>query len=162
MCSAKSAWEQTGGLRYDLGRFGDRMTIRQQNRWRSFHAIACMFAVALLFAPLVAAAWSSYSAACCTSGQCPIHGHHHQHSSSGSENPMDCGHQMPGMAACSMSCCQNMDRPAISPGLFVLPAPLTLAASTIFAPFISLREPQNFLRSIKPLSPPPRFSPAAA
>jgi hypothetical protein len=138
------------------------MTNRQQNRWRSFTATVCLFAVALLFAPLAAAAWSSYSAACCTSGQCLIKEHHHQHSHATSENRMDCGHEMPGMAACSMSCCQDSARAAIAPGLFVLPASIVVAASTNFAPFVDVREPQNFLRSIKPLSPPPRISPTVA
>lgn len=75
---------------------------------------------------------------------------------------MDCGHEMPGIAACSMSCCQDSDRAAIAPGLFVLPGPVTVSTSAIFEPFAGLGEPQNFLRSIKPVSPPPRFSPAAA
>jgi hypothetical protein len=148
-------------LEYDLGRFGDRMTTRHQNPWRSFQAIVCLFAVVLLFAPLAAAAWSSYSAACCTSGQCPIKSHHHQHSSS-SENPMNCGHEMPGMAACSMSCCHDLDRLAISPGLFLLPAPVTIYAPSILKSPFDLLEPMNFHRSFKPLSPPPRISPAAA
>jgi hypothetical protein len=138
------------------------MTTRQQNRWRSFHAIVCMLAVVLLFAPLAAAAWSSYVGACCTSGQCPIKGHHHQHSPAAPENLMDCSHKMPGMAACSMSCCHNPERAAIASGMFVLPAPVTVSAPTISAPFVHLHEPQNFLRSFKPLSPPPRFCPAAA
>jgi hypothetical protein len=140
------------------------MTPRHQNRWRSLHAIVCLFAVVLLFVPLAAAAWSSYSGSCCTSGQCPIKSHHHQHSSpsSASGNPMDCGHEMPGMASCSMSCCHNLDRPAVSPGLFVLPAPITVSAPSILKSPIDLLEPMNFLRSFKPLSPPPRISPAAA
>jgi hypothetical protein len=138
------------------------MATRHQDRFRSFKATACLFAVVFLFAPLVSAAWSSYTGSCCTSGQCPIKSHHHQHSSPASETPMDCGHEMPGMAACSMSCCHNLDHAAIAPGLFVLPAQVTLSASTIFAPCANLREPQNFLRSTKPLSPPPRISPAAA
>jgi hypothetical protein len=138
------------------------MANRHQDRSRSLSAIVCLFAVALLFAPLAAGAWSSYSGSCCTSGRCLIKSHHHQHSSGGSENPMDCGHEMPGMAACSMSCCQNLDRSAISPGLFVLPAPFTVSAPSILKSPIDLREPMNFLRSLKPLSPPPRLSPAAA
>lgn len=75
---------------------------------------------------------------------------------------MDCGHEMPGMAACSMSCCHDAERTAIAPGMFVLPAPVTVSAPTIYAPFVHLHEAQNFLRSFKPLSPPPRFSPSAA
>jgi hypothetical protein len=138
------------------------MATRHQDRLRSFKATACLLAVVLLFAPLAGAAWSSYSGSCCTSGQCPIKSHHHQHSSPASENPMDCGHEMPGMAACSMSCCHNLDHAAISPGLFVLPGPITVSAPSILKSPIDLREPMNFLRSLKPLSPPPRLSPAAA
>jgi hypothetical protein len=122
-----------------------------------------MFAALLLFAPLATAAWSSYnSAGCCASGQCPIKGHHQQHSQAASENAMDCGHEAPGMASCSMSCCHNPDRPAIAPVVFVLPATVTVSASTSFEPFVPVLRPLNFLRSIKPLSPPPRFSAAAA
>jgi hypothetical protein len=138
------------------------MTTRHQDRLRSFKATACLVAVVLLFAPLVGTAWSSYSGICCTSGQCPIKSHHHQHSSGASENPMDCGHEMPGMAACSMSCCHNLDRAAVSPGLFLLPSPVTISGPSILKSPIDPLEPQNFLRSTKPLSPPPRTSSAAA
>lgn len=148
-------------LMYDLMSLGF-MTTRHQNRWRSLCATICFFTVVLLFAPFAVAAWSSYSAGCCTSGQCPIKGHHHQHGPASSQDPMDCGHEMPGMAACSMSCCQDFGHAAIAPGVFVLPVPVALSASTIFAPFVRVREPQNFLRTTKPLSPPPRFSAAAA
>jgi hypothetical protein len=75
---------------------------------------------------------------------------------------MDCGHEMPDMTACSMSCCQDSARAAIAPGLFVLPALITVSEPSILKSPIDPLEPMNFLRSTKPLSPPPRFSPAAA
>ena len=75
---------------------------------------------------------------------------------------MDCGREMPGMTSCSISCCHNPGPAAIAPGLFVLPAPATVSAPTIVKSLIDVREPQNFLRSSKPLSPPPRISSAAA
>jgi len=101
------------------------MTFRNQNRWRSFFATLCLVAVVLLYAPVGGAAWLLYSSACCTHGaQCPIHGHHHEQTPDNPEHAMDCGHKMPAIAQCSMSCCQNPDRPAVAPAIFVLPAPL--------------------------------------
>src|SRR5215470_11346115 len=138
------------------------MKIQHHDRWRSFFATLCLFAVALLYAPLGGAAWSLYSAACCTSGQCPIHGHHHQNSPASSPNPMDCGHEMPGTSKCTLSCCHNSEHSVVAPVLFVLPpivnisAPSELNSSVIF-PTASVD-----LRSLGPLSPPPRLSSAAA
>ena len=139
-----------------------RMTARRQIRWRSFFAVTCLLALVLLYAPLGAAAWSSYKAACCTSGQCPIPEHHHK-SPAAPANHMDCGHDMhgvPGMTSCAMSCCQDSHRPAVASAIFVLPVPATFSApSTLPTTIISSRFP-DLLRSIEPLSPPPRLTAA--
>jgi len=118
--------------------------------------------IALLYAPLAGAAWSSYQMACCTSGQCPIPGHHHEKSPAAPANHMDCGHDMTGMMACSMSCCHDSDRSLFAPIVFVLPPPTANAAVAVTKSPIELANPLDFPRSIEPLSPPPRFVSAAA
>ena len=138
------------------------MKIPQQDRWRSFFATLCLVAVVLLYAPLAGAAWSLNSAACCTSGQCPVHGYHHQRAPASSRNPIGCGHEMPGMSKCTMSCCHNSDHPAIAPVLFVLPPAVNVSAPSSFKSSITFFKPSNDLRSIEPLSPPPRLFAAAA
>jgi hypothetical protein len=118
--------------------------------------------VVLLYAPLAGAAWSSYQMACCLSGQCPIPAHHHQNTPAGPANHMDCGHEMAGMTACSMSCCHDTERSLVSPIAFVLPLSMTVGPSAAIKSLIELAKPSDFPRSIEPLSPPPRFIPAAA
>jgi hypothetical protein len=139
------------------------MQTAPHDRRRFFSASLCLLAVVLLYAPLAAAAWSSYSAACCNTSQCPIKAHHHQSQKSpaSSENHMDCGHDMAEMSACSMSCCQNTVPPAMVSLAFVLPSVVSLADPAIFKTPIESAKPLDFLRSIQPLSPPPRFEAAA-
>jgi hypothetical protein len=65
------------------------------------------------------------------------------------------------MTACSMSCCQNPDRPVVTALAFVLP-PLGLALTSI----VVFRATQTMHAieipgSIRPLSPPPRIAGAA-
>ena len=75
---------------------------------------------------------------------------------------MDCGHEMAGISACTMSCCQNPDRPAITSVAFVLPPAVSVPPLPAFASTFEFAKPPDSLLSIAPLSPPPRFSPAAA
>lgn len=139
------------------------MTAQQQNLWRSFFATICLVAVVFLYAPFGAAAWAVYAKACCTHGaQCPIHGHQHSQTPAGSEHAMDCGHEMPGMTQCGMSCCQNPARPAVAPAIFLLPALVIVSFSTVFETFMVLPSKQISSNSFEPLSPPPRFSAVAA
>src|SRR5256884_4550184 len=106
------------------------MPPRSQNRRRSLLAVLCLVAVALLYAPLGGAVWSLYSAPFCTTGtQCPVHGHHHSQTPSGPEHAMDCGHDLPALPECSMSCCHHPERPAPAPVVFLLPAPFTVTAT---------------------------------
>lgn len=121
-----------------------------------------MLMVVLLYAPLAGAAWSSHQMACCTSGQCPIPAHHHQKAPAAPANHMDCGHDMPGMTACSMSCCHDADRSLIASIAFVLPSSMADAAAVEIKSPIDLAKPLDFPRSIEPLSPPPRLVLAAA
>src|SRR5260370_28121160 len=138
------------------------MHTARHNRRRSIFASICLLMVVLLYMPLAGAAWSSYQSACCKSGQCEIPAHHHQKTPAAPENHMDCGHDMSGMMACSISCCHDSDRSLLASMPFVLPpsAPAT-AAAAIKSP-IEFSKPLGFPRSIEPLSPPPRLGSAAA
>jgi hypothetical protein len=138
------------------------MTIRHQNRTRYFCSITCWLAVVLLYAPLAAAAWSSYQSACCASGECPIKGHHHHQSPSAPEKQMDCGHEMFGMTACSMSCCHDPERAFVSSAFFVFPAPIKMIELSALLRHIAFTKLLDLHRSIEPLYPPPRFLSAAA
>jgi hypothetical protein len=133
-----------------------------QRRRRSACAILCLLVVVLLYAPLAGAAWSSYQSACCTSDQCPIPEHHHHKSPDAPMNHMNCGHDMAGMMACSMSCCHDSDRPVVTSIAFVLPPLMTIPSSTTTKSPVQLGRPLDFPRSIEPLSPPPRLAQAAA
>src|SRR5216684_6043097 len=155
-----AAWKSF--LAYDLVTVGISMTHRNQPRRRSISASICLLVVVLLYAPLAGAAWSSYQASCCTSDQCPIAGHHHQKTAASPANQMDCGHDMPGMMACSMSCCHDSERSIVSAVAFVLPSPVVVVAPAGSKSPIEATKPMDFLRSLEPLSPPPRLAPAAA
>jgi hypothetical protein len=138
------------------------MIVRIQPCRRGFYASFCLFAAVLLYAPLAEAAWSSYKAACCASDQCPIPGHHHQRAPAAPANHFDCGHEIAPMAACTMSCCQNPDRPVITSVVFVLPARFTLSAPAGFKSAIELLKSLDLPGSIAPLSPPPRIAAVVA
>jgi hypothetical protein len=75
---------------------------------------------------------------------------------------MDCGHDMSGMMACSMSCCHDTERSVVTSIAFVMPPPVAAAEVAETANRIELSKPLDFPRSIEPLSPPPRFLSAAA
>src|SRR5215470_20179985 len=97
-----------------------------------FGALACLLAIAVLYAPLAAAAFSPSAMACCTAGFCNIPKHHHKSKPSTSPDSVatheagheDCGHDSPakagtkagdktaGMNDCSMDCCQPHEAPA--------------------------------------------------
>lgn len=142
---------------------GHMQSVRQ-NRRRSIAASICLLTVVLLYAPLAGAAWSSYQSACCMSGQCKIPAHHHK-TPAAPANHMDCdhdAHDMSGMMACAMSCCHDSERSAMTSIAFVLPPAIAAAAPAAISSSVELAKPENFLRSIEPLSPPPRFASAAA
>src|SRR5260221_14470780 len=122
-----------------------RQTARQA-RHRSISASICLLMVALLYAPFAGAAWASYVMACCTSGQCPIAAHHHQKAPIAPANHMDCGHDMPGMIACAMSCCHDSDGSLLTSVAFVLRAPMAAATVTAITSPIELARPFDFPR----------------
>src|SRR6267378_3610327 len=133
------------------------MQTARYNRWRSISASICLLMVILLYAPLAGAAWSSHQMACCASGQCPIPAHHHQKTPAAPADHMDCGHEMAGMTACSMSCCHDSDRSLVASMAFVLPGSIAASPSVASTSPTELAKPLDFPRTIEPLSPPPRF-----
>ncbi len=137
------------------------MHTARQIRRRSISASICLLMVALLYAPFAGTAWASYLTACCTSGQCPIAAHHHHKAPAAPGNHMDCGHDMPGMVACAMSCCHDSERSLFTSMAFVLPPPVRTATPAATNSPIELTKPLDFPRSIEPLSPPPRFASVA-
>jgi len=146
----------------DWPRIGLGMKLQRHKRWRSISASICLLVVVFLYAPLVGTAWASYKASCCTTDQCPIAGHHHQKTPAAPANHMDCGHDMPGMMACSMSCCHDSERSMVSAVAFVLPSPVVVVAPAGIKSPIEPAKLMDFLRSVEPLSPPPRLAPPAA
>ncbi|HKT48350.1 MAG TPA: hypothetical protein VJP87_12565 [Candidatus Acidoferrales bacterium] len=138
------------------------MSLHGQSDWRKAWACVLLLAAFLLYAPLVVTAWSA-NAACCNSDHCPIPSHHHKKAPTTPQDGMNCEHgmQMPGMASCSMACCQTAERDLLIPANFVLPPVVALyAPSAARQDFTAQRvsTPQN---SRQPLSPPPRLQFAA-
>lgn len=73
---------------------------------------------------------------------------------------MDCGHDVSGMMACSMSCCQDAVRPAIMPVAFVLPQVMNVpTVDEVISP-VSLSSSFEISQVTEPLSPPPRLATA--
>jgi len=108
--------------------------------------------------PLAMATWMASTGACCTTGECPIHGHHHP--SQNSDNaPLDCGHgghDMSKMDSCTMSCCQNTEQTAVHANLFLL-TPLSVSTSVAPHSAISFSSATTKISPVfAPLAPPPK------
>src|SRR5258707_702015 len=125
------------------------------SRFRILAAWACLMAVVFLFAPLAGAVWSSSAMDCCTGDHCTIPTHHHHKAPTGADCDHDGGS---GLTNCSMSCCQDEDRPFATAMNFVIPALVSTAAP--FRVTRALDAPQSIEipRSIQPLLPPPRVT----
>ncbi len=137
------------------------MTRLSQDRRRVSAACVCLLGVALLYAPLAGAAWAGHAMTCCAADHCNIPQHHHQKTPARLASSGDCEHDGRGLAACSMSCCQNPDNVVVTAMIFVLPQ-LSFASAAIVG--IGVPEFAHALeipRSIEPLSPPPRVTRAA-
>jgi len=111
-----------------------------------------------LYAPLAGAAWSAHAMACCTGDSCPISQHHHQKKQAAPHSEMDCGHDMAQMMDCSMSCCQTSENPLVTAVAFVLPNANSASASIAVIGAADTLQELQIPRSLKPLSPPPRFA----
>jgi hypothetical protein len=126
-----------------------------------------LLAVTLLYAPLAGTAWLACSMNkmdCCAGGFCPMAAHRH-HKQQGAptkdSSPMDCGHDMGGMAGkmeCSMACCHDPARPALIPVAFLLPAPASIPSAVEVLRPMQLVYALELSRFVQPLSPPPRFA----
>jgi hypothetical protein len=126
-----------------------------------------LLAAALLYGPLIGAAWASHAMACCAGDHCNIPRHRHQraaeHPASSTAGGMDCGHDMSGvgMTGCSMSCCQDPDKPVVTAVAFVLPHAVFASTSILVARADDAPRFVEIPRSVDPLSPPPRVAAAA-
>jgi hypothetical protein len=112
-----------------------------------------------LYAPLAAASWSAHAMACCTGDYCPIATHHHrQYGLAEPKNShMDCEHDAGEMMNCSMSCCENSEKPLVAAVAFVLPQMLPVVTP---ASVVSAAENAHAVaipRAVKPPSRPPRL-----
>ncbi len=134
------------------------MNASSQDRKRIVAARVCLFAAVALYAPLAGAAWSVHAMACCAGDHCPIAQHHHQKKQASPHAEMDCGHDMGEMMNCSMSCCQNSEKPLVTAVAFVLPPVAFTSAAVSVVDVAEDLQSLEIPRSIKPLSPPPRFA----
>jgi hypothetical protein len=144
-------------------------------RERIVGALACLLAIAVLYAPLAAAAFSPSAMACCADGFCNIPKHHHKSSqaatSPDSSAPHETGHEdcdhdmsakvggkMAGMNDCSMDCCQTHETPAaVGSVTFVMPPVFFVAVSMNVTRAGEVTRAIEIPRAIEPASPPPRF-----
>ncbi len=134
------------------------MNASSQDRKRVFAAWVCLLAAVALYAPLAGAAWSVHSMACCTGDHCPIAQHHHQKKHASPHSDMDCGHDVGEMMDCSMSCCQDSEKPLVTAVAFVLPQQMFAFAPACLVPAAETARAVAIPRVVKPLSPPPRFA----
>lgn len=140
------------------------MIFDMQSQWRKPGAWICLLALVLLQAPAGAAAWFAHLG-CCNSDHCKIPGHHHDHSKAPAApapehhpmDHMDCGHETVGMTACSMSCCQKLERPMTAAMTFLLPLPTSFSTPLSATGKVACDFRIELDRHTKPLSPPPRF-----
>jgi hypothetical protein len=147
--------------------FRSTLSNRHHNRGRVIGALACLLAIAFLYAPLAAAAFSPSAMACCANGLCNIPSHHHKSSattttpaSTGSHE--DCGHNMAGkmasMTECSMDCCQTHETPAaVGSVTFVMAPMFHVTVSMDVTRAGEITRAIEIPRTIEPVSPPPRF-----
>lgn len=140
------------------------VSMREEKVARKAGARLCLLAVALFYAPLVAATLAARGMDCCVGGFCPVRGHHHKTQEPAARQdpmPTDCGHDMnghglAGMSECSISCCQSPEHPTSVPGAFVLPDATLLPGARELVRPIQVSAPEEISRLSKPLSPPPR------
>ncbi len=129
---------------------------------RVFGAWVCLAAVALLWAPVWAAAWQADGMACCYGNLCATHRHSKPNQGASQQagsqqTPMNCEHGN-GLADCAMSCPHETSAPLAAAVIFVVPEPAVLSqpGRNVAAPaeFVAT----EFVPSFEPPSPPPRAS----
>jgi hypothetical protein len=134
------------------------MNASSQDRKRLLAAWVCLLAAVTLYAPLAGAAWSVHAMGCCTGDHCSIAQHHHQKKQASPHSDVDCGHDMGEMMACSMSCCQDSEKPLVTAVAFVLPLVLSGFTPASVVPAAEIAHAVAVPRPVKPLSPPPRLA----
>ena len=138
------------------GRLVNRST---QGRRRVFAACLCLLAVALPYAPLAGAAWAGHAMSCCTGDHCNIPEHHHRKAAPvETDSHLDCGRNISGITPCSVSSCQNPDKPAVNAVAFVLPSLVFASAPMLVARAVEAARSLEVPRTIQPLPPPPRHA----
>ena len=137
-------------------------------------SVACLLAIAFLYAPMAAAAFSASAMACCAAGFCNIPSHHHkskvatsaESASTQEAGHSDCGHDMSAKVAdktaamndCSMDCCRTHEAPAaVGSVTFVMPPVFFVAISMHVTRTPEVARAIEIPRAIEPDSPPPRF-----
>ena len=122
-----------------------------------------LLAVLVIYAPVTTATLMAVTGACCAGDQCPIHGNHHPAKETPAQRsdgpPMDCnhhGHSANKMQSCTMSCCQNVQQPALHAHIFLLTA-VSLQSSLVrvssASPALSA---SKISPAFAPLAPPPK------
>jgi hypothetical protein len=128
-----------------------------RERKRIVAAWMCLFAVVALHAPLAGAAWSAHAMSCCTGDHCPIARHQHQKKQDSAHSGMDCEHDLSETMDCSMSCCNDSEKPLVTAVAFVLPIAVFASASISVTGASHSLQTLEIPRSLKPPSPPPRY-----
>jgi len=138
---------------------------------RKMAAWVCLLAVMFLWAPLWAMALQANGVGCCADGFCARSAHGHQKTGRAAagqpapaETPMECEYHgraakdRPDAMRCSMSCGHENSDLLTAAVVFVLPvtAPVSVPLDATSAP-IELTA-SEFMRSIEPVSPPPRIT----
>jgi hypothetical protein len=133
------------------------MGVTKQNRARTLAGWLCLLAAVALYAPLGAAAFLAHGMACCSGDHCPIKQHHHPKKQTAQHGEMDCGHDL-GIMSCSMACCDNSEKPVVTPVAFVVPDAQAAIQPDLMVQFVDSEEEAAIFRSVVPLSPPPQPS----
>jgi hypothetical protein len=129
---------------------------------RAFHRVRsacfCLLAVLLLYAPYAGAVISVQLLDCCTGDFCPLQHHHHNSSHADSGSQMDCDHSMNEVTGCSMSCCRNPEKPAVTAIAFVMPYRVFSSATIGTSPAAEAADVVILHHTVQPLAPPPRLA----
>ena len=137
---------------------------QSKNNWlRMLGGYACLLAVMLIYAPQGLLAWWTSTRACCKSSYCPIPEHHRPSKApaSSEHDGLQCEHSAPGLAACTMACCHNKENALMAPVAFVLEESAALRTRAVATRLAQAPESKDIVRSLEPLSPPPRLAAAA-
>jgi len=127
----------------------------------------CLAALAMLWMPVLAAAWNAHVMACCDGKMCTTQGHRHskqaEKPSGDAGAPMDCGHSQSGSTMnCAMSCCHEQEQFTAAGLVFVLPEVENHAELFLPESSVSLVGEKQITVLFGPLSPPPRNIPSIA